>query len=441
MSVPSAPAAPLVSPPPPPGVAPLPPKARRWAGLGLAGAVVVVVIVVAAAVLAGTILLSGSGSGGGSVSTESSAAAMSTSNSFVSGMSGGPWHLVAIAGIDLTTTYSNDTQPTGPSGNCTISDYTGINLPGYTGNYSDGSLADWAFEYANAAESSETEILVQGGQAKVVEEVGGPECDLGSSGSVSLPTNIVSSTEAATALLTTANISTFVRHNPSANADFILFPFGLLLGEEIGLQWTVIYTTCDLESPSSGPAQGAFAYGDVNATSGAVQGSTYEAAENCSFPTNTTPPPSTPIGTAIAVANPVVSTCPAGSTFAANGCLAGDYTYTLTVEQSTVELGNVLFEVRTASGGLYAPNGPGGFSVMNIADSVEAQYPVPTDYSMVMTAPFSEFGSGVTNTTPITSIDSIVLDMGPTDPLGTGLTFTVLGTNGYSGSTSPIALP
>src|SRR5580658_5028567 len=70
-------------------------------------------------------------------------------------------------------------------------------------------------------------------------------------------------------------------------------------------------------------------------------------------------PGTTPIGSAFATGHPTGGTCAAGSaqTLGAapitGGCKAGDFTYTLTVETSTVSMGSVLFEVRTGSGTVY----------------------------------------------------------------------------------------
>ena len=341
-----------------------------------------------------------------------------------------------ISGIDVTQAYSNDTEPT-ITGNCTFTDFSGISIPAFTGNYSNGQLENWAFEYVNSAGNSAVYLLVQGGQAKIVYELGGADCSFGKVTSTPLPSDLIDSTQAATALLSTTNASTFVHDNPSANTEFTLFPF-YLLGGGGGLEWTVVFTTCDLVNASSGPAQGSFLYGSVNATTGVVEGTTYTAFQDCGVPTP--PPPKIPIGTAFAVGNPILSTCAIGSTFTANGCNAGDYTYSLTVESSSVELGDVLFEVATATGGLYALASPGGFSVLSITGSVDAEYPLGSLNSMVMSSPFFFYGSGITNTTALTSIDTILIDMGNTNPAGMGLAFVVQGTNGYSGSVT-LALP
>ncbi|MGD0588725.1 MAG: hypothetical protein ABSA63_08060 [Thermoplasmata archaeon] len=405
-------------------------------GIGLAGVLVVAAVVIAAVALSGTVLLSNNGGSTAGAYVESSTVTLATAQSFMALTAGGPWNLVAISGIDFTQAYSNDTEPT-IAGNCTFTDFSGITIPGFTGNYSNGQLENWVFEYVNSAGNSAVYLLVQGSQAKIVYELGGPDCSFGKVTSTPLPSDLIDSTQAAIALLSTTNASTFVQDNPSANAEFTLFPF-FLLGAGGGLEWTVVFTTCDLVNASSGPAQGSFLYGSVNATTGTVEGTTYTASQGCGF--QTPPPSKIPIGTALAVGNPVLSTCAIGSTFTVNGCTAGDYTYTLTVESSTVELGDMVFEVETATGGLYSLASPGGFSVISITGSVDAEYPLGSLNFMDMSSPFLFYGSGITNTTALTSIDTILIDMGNTDPAGIGLTFVVQGTNGYSGSIA-LALP
>jgi len=64
-----------------------------------------------------------------------------------------------------------------------------------------------------------------------------------------------------------------------------------------------------------------------------------------------------------------------------------------------------------------------------------------------MTSTFSTFGGVICNgaqcapSTPWSSIYTIVIDMGTGNPSGLGLTFVAIGTAGYSGTTSPVALP
>jgi len=150
-----------------------------------------------------------------------------------------------------------------------------------------------------------------------------------------------------------------------------------------------------------------------------------------------------PIGSAFAVGNPVLGQCSAGDSFAVNGCNAGDYTYTLTIEISSVEFGNVLFTVRTASGSNYTVlPGSGGFSIVAITGEVAAQTnSTQMGNTLWMSTNWFTYGPGYVPSYPLTSIDTILIDMGKANPTGLGLTFVVFGSGNYSGSTPPLALP
>jgi hypothetical protein len=399
--------------------------------------VVIVVAVVAVAVLAlvlvGVIPIGTSGTQP-AVVPESSADALTAANAFVGGVAGGPWYLTELGGIDFTTSYSNNSELTPPSG-CSATSDSGITIPAYTGNYSNGKLATWALVYVNAPRTSELTLVVQNGQAREEGLISGTDCSVGNM--TALPSTFINSTVAAAVALTSPAIVGFVRNHSSANAEFLLLS-GAVLDSPSGLNWAVVYSTCDFANPSAGPVQGSDAYGVVNATSGAFEGGISEPSENCTIgPQNT----STPIASAFAAANPVFSVCSAGSTFMANGCNAGDYTYTLAVEASTVTFGSVLFEVKTDTGSFFTLNGPGGFSVLNITGGLEAAFSVGSSGPLAMTSGFTDFGSGLSTSTALTSLDTILIDMGTTSPVGMGLSFVVAGTGSYTGTTEPVALP
>jgi archaeal type IV pilus assembly protein PilA len=164
-------------------------------------------------------------------------------------------------------------------------------------------------------------------------------------------------------------------------------------------------------------------------------------------------PGSTPIGSAFTAGNPVASQCAAGSTYAANGCLAGNYIYTLTIESSTVSFGSVLFEVKTSSGAIAATaTKAGGFSVLTIGGVVAAQATsIAAASGLAMGATWNIYsaaagtcgGTGTCSTSSsLTNLYTIVIDMGSvTATTGLGYTFVVLGTGSYSGTTNALALP
>ncbi len=156
---------------------------------------------------------------------------------------------------------------------------------------------------------------------------------------------------------------------------------------------------------------------------------------------------SKPIGSAFTAGNPVLSTSATGNTYAANGCKAADYCYTLTVESASNTFGTVLFEVKTATGAIDTAASVGGFSVMNVGGVVVAQMTTAST-ALAMTTTFGTFsavatacnGNACSPSTPFSSVYTIVIDMGTGNPAGTGLSFVTVGTAGYSGTTS-VALP
>ena len=170
-------------------------------------------------------------------------------------------------------------------------------------------------------------------------------------------------------------------------------------------------------------------------------------------------PGSTPIGSAFTAGNPVSSSgytgavaCPAAA--GAFGALttyiaAGHYIYTLTVETSTITMSSGLFEVKTSTGAIDTATGGGGFYIVNIAGNVVAASCVAAAGALAMTAPMSLFtttaaacnSATCSTSSPLTSIYTIVIDVGTVAPSGTGLSFITVGTGSYSGTTSPLGLP
>jgi flagellin-like protein len=163
-------------------------------------------------------------------------------------------------------------------------------------------------------------------------------------------------------------------------------------------------------------------------------------------------PSSTGIGGAFNAGNPVGSKCTtAAQTYAANGCLTGDYEYTLTVESSSITMSSIEFQVKAASGSILSVAGVGGFSLVNTAGTPVAQCTgngVTANAVMACNAPLANFaaspacnGGACSTSTPITSIYTIVIDMGTANPAGLGYTFVGVGIGSYSGTTAPVNLP
>jgi flagellin-like protein len=159
-------------------------------------------------------------------------------------------------------------------------------------------------------------------------------------------------------------------------------------------------------------------------------------------------PGNTPIGSAFAAGNPTPSqnggaaassTCAAGTTTVTGAIKAADYIYTLTVESSTVTMSSVLLQVKTATGAFAAT--ATGFYVVNIAGNVAACVTGATG-SMSSTLQFTyPTAAGATAATPLTTVYTIVIDMGTANPTGLGYTFDAAGQGSYSGTTGALNLP
>ncbi len=396
--------------------------------------VVAIVVVVAAVVglgIAGVVHLPSSEA---STPTTSYSSAEGLANSAAASVASAPWSLYAALGADLTQGYTNTTSL---PASCTRSGGTGeVSVPGYTGAYSNGEFAFWYFFFFDAARTAELTIEVSGGQATEWGVTSGAGC--GTPGPYIQPVgpNVLDSTQVAAALLGNATVEAFLHNYTSANATFTL------LNETQGRHpaepaWYVQYSECGLglaaEPASSVADRGGSLVAAVNATNGAILEVQYNHAVGCPGTSRT------PIGSAFGTENPVGTTCPSGDTYAENGCRAGDYVYTLTVAQSTVNLSSVLFEVDRASGQPDVLASDGGFSVLNVSGMVVAQSSPSLTLEMLVawTTYHPPAGPG----TALTPVDTIEIDMGTSDPAGDGLQFVATGIGDYGGTTSPLPLP
>jgi flagellin-like protein len=159
-------------------------------------------------------------------------------------------------------------------------------------------------------------------------------------------------------------------------------------------------------------------------------------------------PGNTPIGSAFSMGAATSSSCGTTTTWtvANHGCIGsaggGDFIYTLTVETSTVTLGSVLFEVKTAAGGAFVNTGAGGFAIVPLAGGTPACYSaIAAGAGMVMSGTCTVTGS-YTSATPLTNVFNIVVDLGQAgSTTGQGLSIIAIGTGSYSGNTAPSSLP
>jgi len=151
------------------------------------------------------------------------------------------------------------------------------------------------------------------------------------------------------------------------------------------------------------------------------------------------PPPSCACGVPFTVGNAILSSCPSGATFAAQGCVTGDFVYTLNFESSTKTFGEVQLRIRDANGSPYmATGGDSGFSIINLTGKISAQWSW-TGGNMTMESG-SSYLDGTNASTPLTNLYTLEVDMGVVNPLGKGYSITAILDGGMAG-TSSTSLP
>ena len=155
-------------------------------------------------------------------------------------------------------------------------------------------------------------------------------------------------------------------------------------------------------------------------------------------------PGTAPIGTALAMGSPAAGTCWTGGKTHHICGTSGDRLWNLSVQESQVELGDILVQVHTSAGAMYKTTVAGGFSIM-IPGSTKpvAYYSVKADAGLAMTSGFT-YATGYSSTTKVTSLMSLVIGTGTAvvdwQP-GQGNYVSIVGTTEYSGVTAPVVLP
>lgn len=163
------------------------------------------------------------------------------------------------------------------------------------------------------------------------------------------------------------------------------------------------------------------------------------------------PPAPTPPGCYALECGPQFSFAPAmGPTLCSppgtwsEGCLApNNYVYDVAVATSSgFSFGEIRFAVLTSSGSTFIPPGPGGFSMLNSSGLIVASYDLvdggPLEMPGAGSWTFYTAETGITAESPLTSLYTIVVDVGSADTQGHGLTIVVLSDAGIS---APSSLP
>jgi hypothetical protein len=155
-------------------------------------------------------------------------------------------------------------------------------------------------------------------------------------------------------------------------------------------------------------------------------------------------PGNTPIGSAFAVGSPTPGTCTAAGVTAKTCAVAGDEIFTMTIEQSTINLGSVQFEVKTPGQTAFTNTLAGSFAIQTITGTEVAYYAVAAGAGMAMTGAWSNYAGTNSASTPITTTMTLVIDTGIVATSwvsGQGNSVIGLGVGSYSGTTSAQTLP
>jgi hypothetical protein len=391
-------------------------------GKGVVVTVLVAVIVVLTLVLTGVIPLPSGGSSG-PVRPTSFVAADATADSLAADIQGGPWSLIFVSAMDVTTAYSYLIGSNCPFISGSGSDSTSS----YTGSYSNGLLADWLFAYLDPSTTQTLFVAVNGGEAFFL-AIASNTVSCGQHGPLPpsyVPATVEDTTQVATTLLGSLQTQRFLANETSANASYML----INLGGGAGWVWDVSYETCSLAGMV--PPVGSEVQAIVNATSGKI----VELSSAAAGPGCARHPGSSSIGSEFFTGYPGLSICPAGETYAADGCQGGDYTYSLNIEdaQSQVTFGRVLFGAEMANGtSINLGPAEGGFAVLNGTGSLLAES--APSHHLSMAAWSFPIGSPATSVTPLTGTEEILIDVGTADPEGNGYQFVATGQGQLTGS-------
>lgn len=148
---------------------------------------------------------------------------------------------------------------------------------------------------------------------------------------------------------------------------------------------------------------------------------------------------SCPIGVGFTVGDPIAETCPPAATFAGAGCSAGDFVYSVTIESSIVNFGDVRFHVETAAGSVYvATGGEPGFSVLTPSGMVAAQYSASSGEMSMGTG--WAYTTGIDSSTALSYLDHVLVDMGTVSPQGQGYVLVAVNSGSQPGL-GALALP
>jgi hypothetical protein len=416
-----------------------PPRSRaRWVGVG---AILVVTLILIALYLVGALPIPHPSSSPGSTpaTTMSYAQAAVPAGALAANVAGGPWSLAFADGWGVTFPYE---FPRG-SGCTPLGGPVTFELPTTTGNYSTGNLLTWVFVYVDPGDLTELGVAVQMGLATELGTLtSSSTCPLGLSEWGTLGASRVDSTQAARATDSEPVVTTYLEDHSTSNVSFALENSS----PAVGAVWTVTYTTCNpVNVTALDPPTGARVVATVYASNGS-DGPTYSEPTSalCGAPPGPPPPPDLPIANHLAFGNATGALCPALDVYREEGCQGGDYTFSVTIANSSVDFGDFELEVKSSRGAIVTSPGANGFSVLNASGGVVAQS--NSSAILAMTSLFGFPTVGTTYGTPLSALDSIEIDVGTVNPDHAGYALVALGYGPYSGTTpafplSPLGSP
>jgi hypothetical protein len=172
-------------------------------------------------------------------------------------------NLVLAAGLGLQQPLAGTPSDLAPSGGgCTATPVTGaptsFTVPAGAGGSSTGSVPFWWFIYAGS--TGELFVIVVNGQATVLATVAiGGSCTSPFGSLSAIPSTVVDSNAAATSADGSAGGgSSFLQHNGSANAIFLLIGGVSVSGFSTGPSWEILYSLCSFAAGGSTSSQPQF---------------------------------------------------------------------------------------------------------------------------------------------------------------------------------------
>lgn len=352
----------------------------------------------------------------------------------------GNWSLIAAVGYDLWNGSSLPLSSITYPPNCTVRTYpptlpSSLSFPAYRGSLADGAALVWLFDYQDVANLSEAFVMVANGTVSLSEALTGSGCGISGAGLelAPIPANVVDSSSAAHAI-DAAGADRFLAGNRSGTTLMMSIFGGLTqVPASLASTWTFAFTPCSgvLTGNMSGPANGVGFTGSVNATTGAVISASVQA-EDCVPVSNSTYPPAIYQALTFGPTSLVVGTG-TGGTLASQGCVSGDYCYTIPIRQAVLNVtpNDMVLWVQNATG---VPSLlPQGYAFLDSRGGVLV-------YSVGAIESTWTSASG-TGTTLLAAGDALDIDMGPSNPFGLGYQLNIQGEGPFANSGEGFSLP